>query len=163
MAFTDLIPWKRGTQALAKSSPDNVFAALQREMNSLFDEFWRSWGALPATPRAAFSPSITVDESAKDYRVSAELPGLSEKDIKVELTGNTLMITGEKKEEREEKRGTTVYTERSYGAFARAVPLPGAVDRNKVKAQFKHGVLTVTLPKTAEAKAAHKQITVKAE
>lgn len=164
MAFTDLIPWKRGTTALAKSSPDNIFSALQREMNSLFDEFWRSWGGVPAAmPRATFSPSINVHENAKEYRVSAELPGLTEKDIKVELSGNTLMITGEKKEEHEEKRGTTVYTERSYGSFARSVPLPSTVDRNKVKAQFKNGVLTVTLPKTAQAKAAHKQIPVKAE
>ncbi|MCX7846898.1 MAG: Hsp20/alpha crystallin family protein [bacterium] len=164
MAFTDLIPWRRGSQAPARTSSENLFSALQREMNALFDDFFRSWGSatLPM-PRMTFSPSITVHESAKEYRVSAELPGLTEKDIKVELSGNALTISGEKKEEHEEKRGTTVYSERSYGSFYRSIPLPEAVDRNKVKAQFKNGVLTVTLPKTAQAKAAHKQIPVKAE
>lgn len=164
MAFTDLIPWKRGSRDLARTSPDNVFSALQREMNALFDEFFNTWANVPMpSTRFAFSPSITVQESAKEYRVTAELPGLTEKDIKVELTANALTISGEKKEEREEKHGTTVYSERSYGSFYRSIPLPEAVDRNKVKAQFKNGVLTVTLPKSAQAKAAHKQIPVKAE
>ncbi len=165
MSFADLIPWKGGTRALAKQRPGDMFSALQREMNSLFDEFWSLCDGAPATARgrglSAFSPTITVNETGKEYRVTVELPGLSENDVNVELIGDTLTISGEKKAEHEEKHGATVYSERSYGAFSRSVPLPDAVERSTIKAQFKNGVLTVTLPKKAQATAARKQIEVK--
>ncbi|MFP4502667.1 MAG: Hsp20/alpha crystallin family protein [Candidatus Hydrogenedentota bacterium] len=106
-------------------------------------------------------PAVDVEETDDEVRVSAELPGLEEKDFHVELDGQRLLLHGEKNASREEKKRNYYYAESAYGAFFRAVPLPCDVDRDKTRAQYKHGVLTVTMPKTEEAKARRLQVEVK--
>ncbi len=140
------------------------FSLLRQEMNTLFDNFFRGFEIEPFTARfGAFSPSIDVKESDKDISITAELPGIDDKDIDVSLTRDSLTIKGEKKEEKEEKGKDYYRMERSFGSFSRTIPLPSEIDTDKVKAEFKKGLLTVTLPKTAKAIKETKKISVKAE
>lgn len=140
------------------------FALLRQEINSLFDSFFRGFDIEPFRGRfGTFSPNIDVKETEKDISVTAELPGMDEKDIDVALSGDSLTIKGEKKKEKEEKGKDYYFMERSFGSFSRTIPLPAEIDLDKVKAEFKKGVLTVTLPKTAKAIKEIKKIPVKAE
>jgi HSP20 family protein len=141
---------------------ENPFAMMQREMNRVFDSFNRNWG-LGAFPEftGSFMPRLDVTEDAKAFTVTAELPGMSEKEIDLSLSGDTLTIRGEKKEEKEEKNKSYYYSERFYGTFMRSIPLPRQVETDKVSASFKKGVLTITLPKTAAAMESTKKIDVK--
>lgn len=142
----------------------NPFALLRQEMNTLFDNFSRGFEMEPFTGRfGAFSPSVDVRENDKEIKVSAELPGMDDKDIDVSLTKDALTIKGEKKEEKEDKGKDYYRIERSYGSFSRTIPLPTEIDIDKVKAEFKKGVLTVILPKSAQAIKEMKKIPVKAE
>jgi HSP20 family protein len=111
----------------------------------------------------AFSPKVDVTENEKEFNISAELPGMDDKDIDVSLQNDMLTIRGEKKEEKEDKGKDYYRMERSYGYFSRTIPLPVEVETDKVDAKFKKGVLTITLPKTAKAVAETKKISVKVE
>jgi HSP20 family protein len=139
------------------------FGLLRQEMNRLFDNFFGGFEIEPFTGGhlAAFSPSVDIKESDKEIRVSAELPGMDDKDIDVLLSKDSVTITGEKKEEKEDKGKDYYRIERSYGSFSRTIPLPAEVDTDKAKAEFKKGLLTVTLPKTAQAIKQTKKIAVK--
>jgi HSP20 family protein len=140
------------------------FSLFRQEMNTLFDNFFRGFDLEPFSGRlGAFSPHIDVKESDKDIAIIAELPGMDDKDIHVSLTRDSLTIKGEKKEEKEEKGKDYYRMERSFGSFTRTIPLPVEIDTDKVKADFKKGVLTVTLPKTATAIKEKKKIPVKAD
>jgi len=108
-------------------------------------------------------PAVDVHEDEKGLIVTAELPGVSEKDIEVNLAGDMLTIKGEKKTESEEKKGNSTYTERRYGSFARSLRLPFEVKDEQVDAKFKDGVLTVRLPKPAEMQSQVRRIEVKAQ
>jgi len=108
-----------------------------------------------------FSPKMDLEETEKEYRITAELPGMEEKDVEVLLSGNSITIKGEKKEEKEERDKSYYHMERSYGSFQRTVPLPEGIDLNKVDADFKNGVLTVKLPRTVEAKPKSKKVPIK--
>ena len=151
MNISNLIPFGKKHVSVRREE-EHPFVTMQREMNRIFDAFNRNLGfdGFPE-PYASFSPRMEVFEDAKALTVTAELPGMSEKDIDVSLAGDTLTIRGEKKEETEDESGSCYYSERSYGAFNRAIPLPRQVDAEKISAHFKKGVLTITLPKTAEA------------
>ncbi|HTF98983.1 MAG TPA: Hsp20/alpha crystallin family protein [Nitrospirota bacterium] len=136
---------------------------MQREMNRVFDTFNRTWG-LGTFPEVtgSFMPRLDVTEDEKAFTITAELPGMSEKEIELSLSADTLTIRGEKKEEAKEEQGKNYYySERSYGTFMRTIPLPSQIETDKVSASFKKGVLTVTLPKTASAVETAKKITVK--
>jgi HSP20 family protein len=114
--------------------------------------------------RSSFSfsaPAIDMSEDGKAYKISAELPGLDAKDVDVSISGNTLVLKGEKRREREETEKNYHFSERAYGSFQRAFELPASVDRDKVSADFSKGVLTITLPKTPEAQKQQKKIEVK--
>jgi len=100
-------------------------------------------------------------EDEKAYKISAELPGIDAKDIEVSVSGDMLVLKGEKRQETEEKDKNYHFSERAYGSFQRAFELPASVDRNKIEADFSKGVLTLTLPKTAEAQKPIKKIEVK--
>lgn len=104
------------------------------------------------------APMVDVEEDDNEVLVTAEMPGLSEEDFRVEISGNRLVISGEKRAEREEKRKKYYYAERHYGSFTRVVPLPCEVDEGKAKAKYRHGILRIHLPKTEQAK--KKRITV---
>ena len=133
-------------------------------MDSLFDNFYRGFDIGPFESRlGAFSPKVDVTENDKEIKISAELPGMDEKDIEVSLHNDMLTIKGEKKEEKEDKGKDYYRMERSYGSFLRTIPLPAEVETDKVEAKFKKGVLSITLPKTAKAVAETKKIAVKVE
>jgi HSP20 family protein len=106
-------------------------------------------------------PAVDVVESEKAYEITAELPGMDEKNIEVKVTDGSLTIKGEKQEEKEEKERGYYLQERHYGSFERSFELPESVDPDKIEASSKNGVLTVTLPKKAEAQKAAKKIEVK--
>ena len=106
-----------------------------------------------------WTPALDIYEDKDKYVAKAELPGMKKEDIDVSLEGDTLTISGERKQEEEKKEGDTYRSERYFGRFQRIVTLPAAVDANKIQATYKDGVLTVTVPKTEEAKP--KQIEVK--
>lgn len=118
----------------------------------------------PALSPGAFwrmmsGPAVDILDREDEVIVKAELPGLDKGDFTVEVESDRLILKGEKKAEREEKQGECLVRESRYGSFYRAIALPAAVEKDKAEAVYKHGVLTVTLPKTAEAKS--KRISVK--
>ncbi len=163
MAKKNVVPVKRESVPVRREE-FHPFLLLRQEINSLFDYFFRGFEIEPFRGRfGAFTPSIDVKESDKDISVIAELPGMDEKDIDVSLTRDALTIKGEKKEEKEEKRKDYYRMERTFGSFTRTIPLPTEIDVDKVKAEFKKGVLTVTLPKSEKAIKETKKIPVKAE
>jgi len=132
--------------------------ALQRSL----DDTWRGLPSLP-TEAAAFSVAIDVKEDDKAFHVTADLPGLTEKDVEVSFDDGLLTIRGEKRVEREEKKDTWHIVERSSGSFARRLSLSAAVDTDKISAKFEKGVLTVMLPKLAESKNTAKKIEIRTE
>lgn len=135
---------------------NDAFSA-RREMDQLMD---RLFGAAGQQTLTAWSPAVDVYETADEIRVTAELPGLTESDVNVTVQNGVLTISGEKKEEREEgKEGESHHLyERRYGHFERSFTLPRSVIADDVKARFADGVLSVTLPKSAEAKPRRVQI-----
>jgi len=163
MAIRDLIPWSRGRDVAVRRGDDlNPFLALHREMNRLFDDFFRGFDLAPFGTdrffdRAIGWPNIEVSETDKDIKVTAELPGLDEKDVQVELANGTLTIKGEKRTETEDK--DRLFSERYYGRFERRIPVED-VDEDKVSASFKNGVLTVTMPKLPQAQSKVKRIAI---
>ncbi|AHD00867.1 Hsp20/alpha crystallin family protein [Leisingera methylohalidivorans] len=167
MQISDLIPWGRDrnkTPASGDDRPDNPLAALQRDINHVFEDFWQrlenGWNGR-TNPAGGFGPSTDISESGDSVEVAVELPGMSEDDIGISLSGDAMTIRGEKKIAHEEKRKGVYMSERSYGAFYRTIPLPPGADTGKADAQFRNGVLTVTLPKSPEAQAKVKRIKVK--
>lgn len=161
MDIKNLIPFGKKNIEVRREE-ENPFAMMQREMNRVFDSFNRSWG-LGAFPgfTGSFMPRLDVTEDARAFTVTAELPGMSEKEIDLSISGDTLTIRGEKKEEKEDNGRNYYYSERSYGTFLRSIPLPRQVEADKVSASFKKGVLTITLPKTAAAMESTKRIDVR--
>jgi HSP20 family protein len=163
MAIKNLVPFGKKSVPIRRDE-ESPFVSLRREMDSLFDNFFRGFNVEPFDSRlGGFSPRIDVTEDGKKIKISAELPGMDEKDIDLSMQNDTLTIKGEKREEKEDKGKDYYRMERSYGSFIRTIPLPVEVDTDKVEAKFKKGVLSITLPKTAEAVAETKKISVKVE
>lgn len=127
-----------------------TFSSLQREIDRLFDDFGRFDRFAPSV---AF-PKVDVGESDSEIEITAELPGLEQKDINVHAADGVLTVSGEKRTETERKDKTYTLSERSYGSFTRSIPLPAGVDPAAIKATVANGVLKVTVPKPASAKAA---------
>jgi HSP20 family protein len=161
MALSDLIPWSQGRNVPARTDATEPFVSLHREMNRLFDDFWRGFGAgLPGPGQAVAWPNVEIGETEKEVQVTAELPGLDDKDVELLLADNVLMLRGEKKGGTEDK--VRHVSERFYGRFERQIPLGVEVEQDKVMANFRNGVLTVTLPKAPNAQAKAKRIPVNA-
>ncbi|RME46463.1 MAG: Hsp20/alpha crystallin family protein, partial [Deltaproteobacteria bacterium] len=134
---------------------EDPFTAFQREMNALIQDFFgrdpfASFGMLdrPWPWSGNFTPSVNVKETDKGFEVTAEIPGVDEKDIDLSLSRNALTIKGEKKMEHEEKEEGYYRMERSFGAFTRTIPFPVEVDPDGVEATYRKGVLTVQVPKS---------------
>jgi len=157
MNLRSLIPVGRD-RSVARS--DNPFMLLQREIDRLFDNFTQGFPALSTGGAAELLPNLDVTETDKQIEITAELPGLQEKDVQVNLADNVLTIRGEKKAEKEEKDKTYRLVERSYGSFVRSLELPEGVNADAIKASIDKGVLNVTVPKPATAQV--KKIDVKA-
>jgi len=164
MAIKELIPWKKNNGDLAvRREPAHPFEQFRREMDQLFDGFLTDWpGRTSLLDRqlGSFMPDVDVKETEKEVRVTAELPGLDEKEVEVTLTEGALTIKGEKREEQNEDKGDFHRSECRYGMFERTLQLPRGIDADKVKASFKKGVLKITLPKTAEAQSNRKRIAI---
>jgi HSP20 family protein len=137
--------------AIAPWRPLGEMTSLRREMDRLLERFF---GEVPGAELqgGTWQPRLDMAETKDMLTITAELPGLESKDLDVSVSGDVLTIKGEKKQEKEEKDEQRHIVERSYGAFVRMVRLPTAVAQDKIKASFKNGVLTVSLPKTEEAK-----------
>jgi HSP20 family protein len=156
MNLKSLIPFGRDRTVAGSSNP---FMSLQREIDRLFDDFSRGMPAFGNTG-AGLMPSMDVTETDNEIEITAELPGLEEKDVQINVADNLLTIRGEKKTEKEEKDKNYRLVERSYGEFERTLELPDGVNADAIKASIAKGVLTVTVPKPAPAQA--KKIEVKA-
>ena len=156
-----IVPRKRSDErSLAERTPD-PFSYLRNQVNRVFDDFWgESWLAPNREMAAGFWPQVDVSETDKEIKVSAEIPGVEAKDIDVSVEDGMLTIKGEKKYEREEKEKGQYRMERSYGSFERVIALPAEVDESKAKAEFKKGVLRLTLPKRPGAPSRRKKIPV---
>ena len=166
-----LIPWRRGESAVpVRREEDNPFLALHENMNRLFDSFFSDFeGAFGRTdlsgagrPGFAVQPRLDVAESESEVTVTADLPGLTEKDVEVSLDRDVLTIRGRRELEREEKKHNYHVMERSYGEFHRVVPVPDRADASKAKATFKNGVLKLVMPKKPEAGSQRRLIPVTA-
>lgn len=174
------VPVRSGEKA-AEPEPASALQAwrpfenLRHEIDRLFDDFDRDFWNFPFRrsmwPVESFwrrqlpwgaAPAVDIAENDKAYEITAELPGLDEKDIEVKLANGGLMIKGEKAEEKEEKKKDYYLHERRFGSFQRSFRVPEGVDSDKIDATFQKGLLKVTLPKTPEAQKAEKKITVKA-
>jgi HSP20 family protein len=144
------------------------FRTLRQDMDEMF-ESWAKDLKLPETTwaRTEFWPRMNISETDKDMLITAELPGIDPKDVEITLSGNQLLVKGEKKSEAEEKKddkGRSFHrVERSYGSFQRLMSLPYDVDPDKVQASFKDGVLTLNLPKPAEVQKKMKKIEIRSE
>ncbi len=164
MTLRELNPFRKKGLPI-KREADNPFALLRKEVDTLFDDFFHGFDIEPLwTGRhGSFSPHVDVSESDKEIKISAELPGVDEKDIDVTLNKDSLIIKGEKKEEKEDRGKDYYCIERSYGSFSRSIALPVEVDTDRAEASYKKGILTVKIPKTARAIEEKKKIAVKAE
>lgn len=161
-------------QTASRARAEHPWNSFRSEMDRLFDRFSGAFAVPslrrvfdwePATYSSSFTfdaPSVDVAEDEKAYKITAEVPGLEQKDLEVSVTGDMLVLKGEKRQESEKQDKNYHVSERAYGSFQRSFMLPETVDRDKIAAELAKGVLTITLPKAAAAqKPAHK-IEVKA-
>lgn len=148
-----------------RGGEEHPFFALHREINRLFDDFSRGFDLTPFASDRWLDrvggnwhwPNIELSETDKEIKVAAGLPGLDERDVDIQLSNGVLTISGEKKTESQDN--DRLFTERYYGGFERRIPVED-VDQDKVSATFKKGLLTVTLPKLAQAQSAVRQISI---
>jgi HSP20 family protein len=161
MATRSLLPFVFGGTPMSRSGGGtDPFLTLHREMNRLFDDVFRGVG-MPTAGAVAegattMTPRIDVSEDDREIRVCAELPGVTEKDIDVTLQDDILTIRGERKAEQEDRQRNYYVMERAYGSFMRSLRLPFVAQPDQIQASFENGVLTVTIPKTAQQQSAHR-------
>lgn len=166
MSVRDLIPWGRNSNPVPapyREDEQSPFLTLHREMNRLFDDVWRGFGGPLSAGARPFGwttgwPEIEVSETEKAVRVTAEVPGLDEKDVEVLLEDGVLTLRGEKRSELEDKERH--FSERFYGRFERRIPLGAEIEDDKASASFRNGVLTIELPKSANARSKAKRIQI---
>ena len=154
----------------ATAAPE-MWRSFRSDMDRMFDRFARGFGLPSLRSMADFeppwrsfafsAPPIDMSEDNKAYKISAELPGLDAKDVEVSVSGDRLVLKGEKRQHQEEKNKNYYLSERTYGSFERSFELPVSVDRDKIAADFSQGVLTITMPKTDEVQKQQKKIEIK--
>ncbi len=159
MNLRSLIPVGRDRNVARSESP---FMPMQREIDRLFGDFTRGFPAFSSGGAIDLLPNIDVTEADKQIEITAELPGLEDRDVQVNVADNVLTIRGEKKTEKEEEDKTYRLVVRSYGSFVRSLELPAGVNPDAIKASIDKGLLKVTVPKPAPAPAQVKKIDVKA-
>lgn len=143
------------------ASPTDTLRSIQRALQSTMDEAWTGLPGGNLMEAAALPVALDVKEDEKTFRVTADLPGLTEKEVEVSFDDGLLTIRGEKKIERDEKKDTWHIVERSAGSFARKLSLSAPIEADKIEAKFEKGVLTVTLPKQAQAQTSARKIEIK--
>jgi HSP20 family protein len=146
--------------ALIRWEPARELGTIQTEMNRLFNSFFDTPTPTNGAQLRRWIPAMDLIETESDFVVRADLPGLSEADVAIELDDNVLTISGERKAEQEERRAGYYRVERSSGAFRRSLTLPDGVDPESIKATFDRGVLEVTVPKPAQRTPRKVQISV---
>ena len=160
------LPVRRHGQ-LRAYSPISQF---HQELDRMFENFFRGFGFpamglgredAPLAPAEWLKPTLDVAAGDKEYTITVELPGVEERDVQLELSEDTLIIRGEKKQEKEEKEKNYYRMERSYGSFQRVLSLPDDADQEGVSAAYKNGVLTITVPRKAGQKKEVRRIPVK--
>lgn len=144
----------------------NPIVAFQDEVNQLFNSFFGdvslpTWLRSEKGAALTVSPAMDVTENDKEYKVTAELPGMDAKDVQITASEGYLTIKGEKKQESKEEREGYFRQERSYGSFQRVVALPDTANTDKAEASFKNGVLTLAIPKKAGAQSKERKIEIK--
>jgi HSP20 family protein len=159
------LPSKNASHGAPSMFPRDPFHSFREEMNTLFDRAFgkslsfldpaaTSWGAGSITPR------IDIHETDKEITLTAELPGVDEKDVDLSVHDGVLTLKGEKRYEKKEGEGDARVVERHYGSFSRSFTLPSGVDEAKISAKYDKGVLSVVLPKRPEAEAATRRIAI---
>ena len=153
-------------QLVTSDRGGGAFSPLMRlhgEIDRMFDSFFRDFGmqlpdaASGGTP-ALLKPSVDIAENDRHYTITVEVPGVSEDDVQLSLTGRTLTISGEKRQEKTDEDRNWHRVERSYGAFRRVLSLPTDADQDDIQARFRNGVLTITIPRKAEARAQDERV-----
>src|SRR5215469_12151438 len=147
--------------AISRWDPFRDLNVLQDRMNRLFDDAGRNWRTDEPSATTTWSPSVDIFETENEIVVKAELPGLDRKDITLHLENNVLTLRGERKFEKETKEENYHRIERSYGNFSRSFSIPATVDEEKIRADYKDGVLKIVLPKKEQARP--KQIKIASE
>jgi len=140
----------------------NPFDRLQHQIDRVFSDFSSGmrWPEIFAGADVDVLPSTEVHHGDKAVTITCELPGVAEDEIDIAVADDTVTISGEKKSETEHKNGDYFRTERAYGSFCRSVSLPFDIDADAVKAKFKDGVLSLTIPKPAETKTNSRKVTI---
>jgi HSP20 family protein len=163
MDIKSIIPFQGNRAAGRQRDEAHPLPALRREIDGVFDDFFRSFGfpmLANEMPVAKLMPRLDVSETEQEIQIQAELPGIDEKDVDVTLADDVLTIRGEKKTEQEKKERDYHLMERSQGTFVRSLRLPFMVDAGQVTAAFKNGVLTITIPKPKEVQQKTQKIAV---
>lgn len=149
---------------LVKFTPSTELANISKRMKKFFEDFdtpfssdwgWKNFNS------NVFTPRVDVTEDNDNLYVAAEIPGVEKNEVKVSVVGDVLTISGEKKTEQRDEKKNYYRIERNFGSFSRSFTLPAEISVDKIGAEYKDGVLHVTLPKTEEAKIVEKQIEVK--
>ena len=161
MNVRDLVSWSQGDRERSpstRSEPMSPVVSLNREINRLFDGVFRGFESSQFGGARGAWPNVDVEETDKEYRVTAELPGLEERDVEVLLQDGVLTVRGEKKVEKE--AGNRTFSERYYGRFERQIALDRDIEESAISATFRNGVLTVTAPKSAQSVERTKRIPI---
>lgn len=151
--------------AKVRAASETPMGWLRTEIDRLFDDFGRPARSIFNFGLSGFTPvpALEMAEKDKEYRLTAELPGMKEEDVEISIADGMLTISGEKREEEERKDEGFLLSERRYGAFERRVAFPAGIDADAVSAEFKKGVLTITLPKDAKAAERTRKIAITAK
>jgi HSP20 family protein len=174
---SETVPAKQPVATPAETNPWHSLIDLRRDMDRMFEDLSTRFLGSRFLPRdmtlepftwlgdanGKLSPAVDVVEQDKEYQVTAEIPGMDEKDVEVTVSGGLLTIKGEKHADTEERKKDYFMAERRYGSFHRALRLPDGIDADKVAAKFAKGVLTVTLPKKPDSIAKEKKIPIATE
>lgn len=164
------VPVRRDNKRESEYAVTRPIQQLHRDIDRIFDNAFRGFGMtpfgfdrpiLPRMTDGMLKPTLDLAATDKDYTITVEIPGVEDKDVKVEIASDTMTIRGEKKQENEEKGKNYYRMERSYGSFQRVLSLPEDADQDGVKATFKKGILTVTMPRKELPKSDVKRIDVK--
>jgi HSP20 family protein len=160
--FRSLLPTPRWSKIPARD--EDVFGALQRDVNRLFEDFMHGLAPRRGGERgeSPWSPDVDVKQANNEVVLSMDLPGVEDKDVEIVVRDDVITIKGERKSEKSEKGENYEVAERSYGRFERALQLPFHIDDKKVNAAYAKGVLTIRIPKPPEARLAETRIPISA-
>lgn len=147
MTVRDILPWRKNEEERVERREElKNLTDFQREMNRLMESFFGDT-ELDLPFRSGFAPLVDVTETETALEIKADLPGMDERDVEVTLDENQLVLKGEKREEKEDKRKGIYRIERNFGSFYRRIPIPVEIEADQVSATFERGVLKITLPK----------------